>query len=74
MRYKPGNASEKTTLMKRKRRKGMKTKKVTVFGLGTALLLGLGMTVQADEEKVLNFGCAMYRMIFLHPHFGLSES
>lgn len=52
----------------------MKTKKVTVFGLGTALLLGLGMTVQADEEKVLNFGCAMYRMIFLHPHFGLSES
>ena len=52
----------------------MKATKLTALGLGTALLLGLGMTAQADEEKVLNFGCAMYRMIFLHPHFGLSES
>ena len=38
----------------------MNATKLTALGLGTALLLGLGVTAQADEEKVLNFGCAMY--------------
>ena len=37
MRYKPGNASEKTTLMKRKRRKGMKKK---LFMMAVGVIMG----------------------------------
>ena len=38
----------------------MRATKLTALGLGTALLLSLSVTAHADEEKVLNFGCAMY--------------